>query len=49
MELFKTMTNVNNCTVAKLSSFSRRNFQALVSVAHAFPVDIKITRVPLDI
>ena len=49
MELFKRIANVNNCTVAKLSSFSYRTFQALIPVAHAFPVNIKIKRVPLDI
>ena len=49
MELFKKIANVNNCTVAKLSTCSHRNFQALISVAHPFPVKFKITRVPLDI
>jgi len=47
MELFKKIANVNNCTVAKLTSFSHRNFQSLILVAHACHVIIKTTRVPL--
>jgi hypothetical protein len=49
MELFKEIANMNNCTVAKFSSFSHRNFQAPIPAVHEFPVNIKIKRVPLDI
>ena len=49
MELFKMVAYLNNWTVAKVSSFSHRNFQALIPAAHAPPFPVKITLVPLDI